>query len=45
MKFSKIVLLFLIGFALLTSMACRETMRGAGQDIENAGDEVQDATR
>jgi len=43
MKFSKICLLLLTGFALLGATACRETMSGAGQDIEKAGDNIQDA--
>jgi predicted small secreted protein len=33
---------FLIGLALFTLTAC-ETAKGAGKDIENAGDAIQNA--
>lgn len=39
-----ILILAILGITLVTTSACRETMRGAGEDIENAGDEIQDAT-
>lgn len=41
MKTIKTVLTLLMGIALLSLTACRETAEGMGQDIENAGDEIQ----
>lgn len=45
MKIMKILLItFVLGTSLLALNACRQTMKGAGEDIENAGDAVRDAT-
>ncbi|MCC5845663.1 MAG: entericidin A/B family lipoprotein [Verrucomicrobia bacterium] len=43
MKIFKICMM--IGFTLLATTACRETMRGAGEDIEKAGENIQDSAR
>ncbi|MCC5849128.1 MAG: entericidin A/B family lipoprotein [Verrucomicrobia bacterium] len=45
MKTIKILLMLLTGLSLLAASACRETMRGAGEDIENAGENIQDSAR
>ncbi len=41
MKIIKICMI--IGFTLLATTACRQTMRGAGEDIEKAGEKIQDS--
>ena len=38
-------LLILIGLILMTSISGCNTLRGAGEDIENAGEHIQDATK
>jgi predicted small secreted protein len=44
MKTLKIFLMsVIVGITLVAMNACRGTMHGAGEDIENAGDAVQDA--
>jgi len=43
MKIFKICMM--IGFTLLAATACRETMRGAGEDIEKAGEKIQDSAQ
>lgn len=46
MKFRKqtVLTLGLLAIAGFTVSACNNTMHGAGRDIENAGEAVQDAT-
>lgn len=42
-SFSRITVLTLLLLASVSLGACTNTMHGAGQDIERAGEEVQDA--
>ena len=44
-SFARISTLSLMAFAALNLAACTNTVRGAGQDVERAGEAVQDATR
>lgn len=38
-----LLILVLLGFTLAATTSCSNTMDGAGDDIEEAGDAVQDA--
>lgn len=42
-KLKRLVMFGILGITLATTSACRETMRGAGEDIENAGETIQDS--
>jgi predicted small secreted protein len=44
-SFARISTLSLLALAAINLSACTNTVRGAGQDVENAGEAVQDATR
>ncbi len=33
--------LLILGISVLAATSCRQTMRGAGEDIENAGEKIQ----
>ncbi len=45
MKFFKICLMLLTGVALLAATACRQTMKGVGEDIESAGEKIQESAQ
>ena len=38
----KIILLLLVGFVIVTTLASCETVKGIGKDIENTGQNVGD---
>lgn len=42
---TRIVALTLLGVATLASSACTNTLHGAGQDIERAGEKVQETVQ
>ncbi len=42
---ARISMLSLLALSAINLSACTNTVRGAGQDVENAGEAVQDATR
>lgn len=37
--------LFLAGLIVSTTTGCKHTARGAGEDIENIGEKIQDKTK
>ena len=43
---NRLVLLLMASVMIsLFSISCRNTVRGAGRDVENAGDHIKNATR
>lgn len=38
-----LLILTFLGVTLAAATSCRETMKGAGEDIEEAGENIQDA--
>lgn len=37
-----LMMLVILGITVAATAACRQTMRGAGEDIEDAGEKIQD---
>lgn len=44
-KSLRLLTLTLLGLSTLAASACTNTIDGAGQDIERAGEKVQESTR